>query len=356
MRDSLTRIGAAWLRGWRAARGRVPALDHAWRARERYASVSAGRLAAATAYYGFFSVFAMVVACFAVLGQVFSDNTDVLDVITEYLGRNLPQLRTEELIGSSGRLGVIALVALVIAGVSWVENLRASQRAIWRLNQQPGNPVVRWLVDLAVLVGIGLLLMISVAVFTGLQDLLLRLSGETDRSAIRAVLRGSGFLQSGLIDLVLGASLLVVVPRLRMSMWRLLPSAALFAVGFGLLKTLGKWYITRVEHNPAYQVAAGTVGLLLFMYLLHQVLLYAAALAATSNRGSAREFTRHRRTTSDAPLDCPGGDDRAPKPSCGPGPTSGPESVAGAGPAPGPGRRAHEPASEPGRRAPKPVG
>ncbi len=70
-----------------------------------------------------------------------------------------------------------------------------------------------------------------------------------------------------------------------MSLRRLLPSALLFAIGLGLLKTLGKWYITRTERNPAYQLVAGTVGLLLFMYLLHQVLLFAAALAATSPKG-----------------------------------------------------------------------
>ena len=59
----------------------------------------------------------------------------------------------------------------------------------------------------------------------------------------------------------------------------------MFAIGLGLLKTLGKWYITRTERNPAYQLVAGTVGLLLFMYLLHRVLLFAAALAATSTKG-----------------------------------------------------------------------
>ena len=256
-----------------------------WLALVRYDELLAGRLAAATAYYGFFAILALVVVGFVLLGQVFRNNAVVVNAITEYLRTNLPQLQTEQLIKESGKIGVVALVGLVIAGVAWVENLRSSQRALWRLDQQPGNPVVRWLVDLGVLVGLGLLMVISISVFSGLQDLLLRLAGETERSPLRVILRGSKLLLSGVVDLLFGAALLAVVPRLRMSPRRLLPSALLFAVGFGLLKTLGKLYITHTEHNPAYQVAAGTVGLLIFMYLLHQLLLYAAALAATSRHG-----------------------------------------------------------------------
>ena len=98
-------------------------------------------------------------------------------------------------------------------------------------------------------------------------------------------LRGTSTITSGVVDLLLGAALLAGVPRLRMSLRRLVPSALIFAIGLGLLKTLGKWYITRTERNPAYQLVAGTVGLLLFIYLLHQVLFFAAAFAATSEHG-----------------------------------------------------------------------
>ena len=35
---------------------------------------------------------------------------------------------------------------------------------------------------------------------------------------------------------------------------------------------------------------AGTIGLLLFMYLLHQLLLFAAALAATDTRGTCKDL------------------------------------------------------------------
>lgn len=294
-RAAANRVNAGWDRGWALAQRRVPGFERVCQAQRRYAERYGGRLAAATAYYGFFAVLAMAVVCFVVLGQVFQNNPRVVDTVTRYLRENLPQLRLRELIDSSRKIGIVALIGLVFAGVAWVENLRASQRALWLLEQQPGNIVVRWLVDLAVLVGLGVLLLISVAVFAGVQDLLLRLAGEADQSPVRVALRGSSVLISGLIDVVLGAALLAGVPRLRMSPRRLLSSALLFAVGFGLLKTIGRWYLTRVTHNPAYQALAGTVGLLVFMYLLHRVLLFAAALAATSERGEVIDLAHRRK-------------------------------------------------------------
>ena len=59
----------------------------------------------------------------------------------------------------------------------------------------------------------------------------------------------------------------------------------LVAVGITLLNTVGRYYVVRTERNPAYTVVAGAVGLLVFLYLLNQLVLFGAALAATSPRG-----------------------------------------------------------------------
>jgi membrane protein len=75
---------------------------------------------------------------------------------------------------------------------------------------------------------------------------------------------------------------------------RLWPSALLIVVGLGILKVIGRWFITRTQHNPAYEsfaAAAAAVGLLLFMYFFHQLVLFATALAATSGRGPVYDLT-----------------------------------------------------------------
>lgn len=281
---------AAVERGLAGARRRFEPVDHVWRAFDRYFDVYGARLAAAIAYYGFFAALALAVLIFAILGAALRGNDTVVHAVREYLHRNLPQLNEHTLISASQQVRGIAIVGLVLAGVAWVEALRSSQRAVWGLVQQPGNFVIRWLVDLAVFVGLAILLTLSLAVSAGAQDVLLRLAGESEHSQVRSLLRGSSTLIAGAVDLLLAVAVLVGVPRLRMPLRRLVPSALLIAVGLWLLKTIGRMYVVRSQHNPAYQFVAGAVGLLLFMYLFNQLILFAAALAATSRHGTAMDL------------------------------------------------------------------
>jgi membrane protein len=282
-----------------AARARWRAFDHVWRAYDRYDGVYGTRLAASIAYYAFFASFALGVVTFAVVGWVIPGRDNAgLDAVQDYLSRNLPQLDASSLTKASARIGIIALVGLVIAGVSWIETLRSSQRAIWCLEQEPGHPVLRWILDLAVLAGLGVLLLVSLAVSTGIRGVITRVVTEAKDvlvpSAAAGALNWTDTLLAAAVDLVLAAALLVGVPRLRMSFRRLWPSALLVTVGLGVLKTIGRYFISRTQHNPAYSgftAAAAAVGLLLFMYFFHQVVLFAAALAATSDHGVVHDLS-----------------------------------------------------------------
>jgi membrane protein len=282
-----------WLEGtFVAARRRSRRFDHVVRAVERYVDVDGGRLAAANAYYGFFAVFALAVLLVGVLTVFLKDNQLVVTSVRDYLERNLPQVKVVDLIGTTQNIGKIAVIGLALAGIGWVETLRSSQRAIWGIDEHPGNIVFRYLVDLAVLVGLGILLTVSVSIAAGVQDGLFALAGEPQQSAWRVVFNQTSTLLAFLVDLILAAGLLTGVTRLRMPMRRLFPSALLIAVGLLALKTLGRWYIARTQHNPAYQVFAGAVGLLVLTYLFSQIVLFAAALAATSEFGKVRDLAK----------------------------------------------------------------
>jgi len=293
----LGRIERAVSTRFNAARRRWWLLDRLWRAWERYDGVYGSRLAASIAYYSFFAAFALAVLVFAVVGWVVPGRGDepALRAVQDYLSRNLPQLEADKLTDVSSGVGILALVALVLAGVGWVETLRSSQRAIWCLNQQPGHPVIRWLVDLAVLVCLGILLLASLAVSTGIRGVLVELTREA-RDVLQPVAGAMSWTDTflaALVDFVLALAVLAGVPRLRMSFRRLLPPALLVVVGLGVLKVLGRWVITRTQHNPAYEgftAAAAAVGLLLFMFFFNQIVLFAAALAATSDRGSVLDL------------------------------------------------------------------
>ncbi|MFG3419650.1 YhjD/YihY/BrkB family envelope integrity protein [Micromonospora sp. NPDC049460] len=275
------RIEAGVDRRISAARRRSGAVDHLWRAGVLYAEVLGGRLAAAIAYYGFFAVFALALVAYSIFGAILEDNDEVSAAAAEFLRENLPFLDPVQIADSSGTVGVVGLVILVLTGIGWVEAIRSSQRLMYGLNQQPGNLVVRRLVDLGVLLVVFVLLGVSVAAVDALESLLrflLRSTGSVGLTTVSAVL-------SVLVNAVLATLLLVAVPRLRMSRVRLRPVVLLVAVGITLLNTVGRYYVVRTERNPAYTVVAGAVGLLLYLYLLNQLVLFGAALAATSRRG-----------------------------------------------------------------------
>jgi membrane protein len=256
------------------SRDRWPVVDHAWRTRQRYDEVSGGRLAAAISYYGFFATFALGVVAFSVLGFLVEFHVDLRATVDEFLQENLPVLDAAQVSGARGPAGLLGLLGLVLTGVAWVEALRSSQRLIWGLEQQPGSVIVRRLTDVGVLALLALLLGASFVLATGIERLVDWLPA--------VVQTGLAWLLAIGVNLVLAVGLLAALPRVRMPARRLVPVALAVAVGLFLLNTVGGFYVDGVRDNPAYAVVATAAGLLVYLYLLHQLILWAAAWAAVT--------------------------------------------------------------------------
>jgi membrane protein len=288
---------AALEKGWDTAitwsRRRSKVFHHIWTARERYSEVLGGRLAAAIAYYGFFAVFALALIAYAIVGFVLANNAAAVAAVNRFLQQNIPFLDATQIAAARNTVAIIGLIGLVFTGVGWIESLRSSQRAIWGYEQQPGNLFVRRALDLAIMIGIGLLLAVSLWVQASINDavkpVLLWLSPRDVtvgvQDTIDVIARVIGIVLGLMVNALLAASLLSGVSRLRMSLRRLIPSTLLVAVGLSALSTVGRLYINFTARRPAYQLVGGTVALLLFLYLFNQLLLYGAALAATSTHG-----------------------------------------------------------------------
>ncbi|RKR88619.1 membrane protein [Micromonospora pisi] len=264
----------------RVWRGRSPVFDHFCRAVGRYVEVLGGRLAAGIAYYGFFAVFALGLVAYWIFGAVLGESQRVNEGTAHFFRQNLPFLDPEQIQQGSRRVGIIGLVLLVITGIGWVEAIRSSQRLVYRLNQQPGYVVIRQLIDLVVVLGVFLLLGISVGAVDTLQSLLRLAIGS--HSVLVSI---TSWVLALVINVVLATALMLAVPRLRITPRRLFSPVLLVALGVTLLNSVGRYYVIRFERNLAYTAVAGTVGLLVYLYLLNQLLLFGAALAATSHRG-----------------------------------------------------------------------
>jgi membrane protein len=276
------RVAAAW----RRVRCRCGWLDHVVRAGVRYDDADGGRLAAAVTYYAFFATFALALLGFSIFGFVLDDPA-VLRSAERYVAENLPRLDVLALRNARGTAGMIAFIGLPITGWFWVDALRSSIRKVWRLPEYPGNLVVRVLVDLLVMAGLGLLLAASIAVAVATTALASRLvnAAGTGAAPSRWLLAAVGLVLGIGVNTLLSIAVLTGLPRLRMPLRRVLGPALLVAVGLEVLKTLGGLYVQRIEANPTYQVVAGSVGLLVFLNVVNQLVLFAAALTATSTAG-----------------------------------------------------------------------
>jgi membrane protein len=281
-------VPARFDRAVAAARARSRVVDHLWRASERFSDVLGGRLAAAISYYAFFAAFSLGVLAYSIVGRLVGPtDAGALSALSEYLQTNLPWVAPTARDVGRGEVTVLASLALLVAGIGWVEALRSSLRAVWLVDQHPGNWLLRRLVDLGMLVGLGLLLGASLATTSAIDLLVTRLAPQSRVTA--SVL--SPFLEL-IINLALAAAMLTGVSRMRLSPRRLIPAAVLTALAIQVLNTVGRWLIARTEHRPAYAVVAGAVGLLVYLYVLNQVVLLGAAFAATARSGTAIDLGR----------------------------------------------------------------
>jgi membrane protein len=277
---------------WQRLRLRIGWLDHLIRAGVRYDEADGGRLAAAVTYYAFFATFALGLLAFAIFGFVL-DDAKVLRSVKYYVAENLPNVDVQALLNARGTAGIIAFIGLPITAWFWVDVLRSSIRRIWDLPEYPGKLVVRVLVDLLVLAGLGVLLATSLLVAYGTTVAANRLvaAANTDATPSRWLLGAVGLLLGIGVNTALAGGMLTGLPRLRLPVRRVLGPAILVAVGLELLKTLGRLYVQRTEANPTYQIVAGAVGLLVFLNAVNQMVLFAAALTATSTIGRPADLS-----------------------------------------------------------------
>jgi membrane protein len=288
---------------WRRLRNRAAWLDHLVRAGVRYDEADGGRLAAAVTYYAFFGTFAAWLMGFAVFGFVLDDPRG-LHAVETYLAQDLPGLDVQALRDARTTVGVVAIIGLPITGWFWTDAFRSSIRRIWQLPEYPGRLVSRVLVDLAVLLGLGALLVASLAVAYATTVVAGRIAEVADAGdgVSRVLLAVVGFMVGTGVNTALACGALSGLPRVRMPWRRLLGPALLAGVAIELLKTIGSRYIQAFEANPVYGLVAGSVGLLVLLNAVNQLLLFAAALTATSTVGSPSDLaTDEPRETAGSP-------------------------------------------------------
>ncbi|WP_081687473.1 YihY/virulence factor BrkB family protein [Glycomyces tenuis] len=284
-------LGAWWDGVVLSARRRWRFVDHALRASDRFGDVHGGQLAAAISYYAFFAVFSMSLLALAIFGYLLN-SPDIYATVEQWLETNLPVIDIGVLEDSRQSVTIFAGIALVVAGVAWVQSVRAAIRLVWDLDAQPGNPILRWIIDLMVLIGLSILLLITISATAGAEAVLAFLDLDRLEGNMALLIRGVSVLVGLIANALLAAVLLQALPRLALPVRRVLGAAVSVAIGLEILKTAGRVYVLNVSDRPAYQAVTTAVGLLVFLYLFNVMLMVAAAWTATSQRGKVIDLYR----------------------------------------------------------------
>lgn len=270
-------------------RQRRPFLDHLIRAFSRYQADAGDRLAASVTYFGFLSFFPLIALAFSVAGFVVDAYPDAQQELTEQINSFLPGLADKLDVTSIGQAkvatGLVGLGGLLFAGLGWIDALREAIRTIWHHNVQAGNFVVKKLVDVAVLAGLGLTLLASLVVTgvsSGAMSWFLELVGLENNVIARVGLRAAGIGLAVLVDLAVFLYLFTRLPRLKTPLKRVLKGALLGAVGLEILKVVGSLLVARTTSNPVYGAFAVVVGLLIWINLVSRFILFTAAWTVTA--------------------------------------------------------------------------
>ena len=250
-------------------------------------------LAAGTAYLMFFSVGAMLVAGFAILGMVAADNEVLRDAVIELVAESTPGLintgdgglaTPEQLLGtgSFGMTLLISLVALLVTAMGWINGLREGIRSILGLARDRTNPVLSKVRD-----G-GTLIVLAVAlVFTSVLGLLSTAAMDTLSEFLGwgtfltgAAAQFASIVLMLILDVAVAMIMFSIAARVHLRRRVLLLAALFSGVGATVLRYFSALLLGGITNNALLAPFAVILGLCVWFFLLSQVYLISAAIAA----------------------------------------------------------------------------
>lgn len=273
---------------------RLPVIGTALKVQERYTEDAGDQFAGAIGFFGFLSLFPLILLALSVTGFVLAGDADAQAQVVEGIQEAIPGL-SAALTGGDGATGVgealdtiianketgglVGLVLLLLSGLRVVNSAQTAALVIFRVDFARMSGIRRRIQQLIALVALGVLALAG-AVAGGAI-------GAVNRIELFAGMEVLAPILIALATFVLDAGLFLVAYRLLGTRagpsWRtLVPGAILGGLGWTLLKLLGSTYVSsQVENADAlYGAIGGVIGLMLLLYLAGRLFVYGAELSA----------------------------------------------------------------------------
>ncbi|MFI9721509.1 YihY/virulence factor BrkB family protein [Streptomyces sp. NPDC052396] len=261
---------------------------HAWHSYETLARVKWNRLAATITFTSFLALFPLLTVGAAIAAALLSQ--DRVRSLEHDLAQQVPGLSSSLDLGSfvdnAGTVGLVAGALLLFTGVGWVSSLRECLRAVWELEEDPGNPVLLKLKDAAVLIGLGCVLLVSLGCSAFASA---GVSWAAHRAGLPSpVLSVAGIAVAALADFLVMLFVLSRLPGVRPHRRPLIGGALIGAIGLEVLKLVLSGYLGHVAGRSMYGAFGTPVALLLWINFMAKLTLYCAAWTATPAPTGAR--------------------------------------------------------------------
>ena len=246
--------------------------------------------AALLSYYGFISMFPLLLAFVSILSLLLHDDPTLRDRIVSSLVGRLPVIGTQiqtnvESMQVHGVLLLVGLATLLWAGLKVVRNAQNAFNEQWGVSYLERPGVVRQSIrGLAMLAVIGLAIVGATAVTS--------LAAFGDFPGLTRV---TGTLVAIVLNIVLLGVSFELLTEARLGFRTLLPGAVLGGVGLWAVQLVGGTYVERViaDASDIYGAFATVFGLLIWLALLARVVLFANELNVVLRRRAwPRTFRR----------------------------------------------------------------
>jgi membrane protein len=242
---------------------------------KKFGEDRAGNLAALLAYYGFFSLFPLLLVLVTIVGFVLSGNEDLQRDIVDSALVQFPVIG-DQLRNNAGQLGTsgFALVAgIVTATWAGIGVLKAAQDAMNDIWDVPLRRRPNFL--LAIVRSLGMLALLGVTIVATTV-----LTGAMGAVGTSLVPRALGVVLSAALNVGLFLIAFRVLTVRSTSLRQLLPGATIAGLAWVALQLAGGYLISHQVNNASdtYGTFAVVIGLLWWIYLQAQIVLLAAEL------------------------------------------------------------------------------
>ena len=238
----------------------------------KFGDDQAGKHAALLAYYGFMSLFPLLLVFVTLLGYALANDQQLQQRVIAALTSQFPVLGPQiqdsiATIQGSGIGLVVGIVGTLWGGLGITQSAQDAMNAVWNI---PRKHRPNYWLRLARSLGALLLVVAAILVATALAQL-----GTISQGVAGRLLSYAGSLALNLLLLMVMLQVLTGMP---VPWRRLLPGAAAGALGWSVLQALGTTILDRqlAQANLVYGVFAVVIVLLSWLYLSAQMLLYAA--------------------------------------------------------------------------------